>query len=298
MSTSTNPPAPLPIDSSLYSLSEEELAFFKKQTGIQDAAELRDHILGIQKRAYEVYSYSCIRLFEFTRLRINHLPAYQRVLQLSREREKAIFLDIGCCMGVEIRQVVADGWPIENIVASDLHGGFWECGHELFRSSHETFPVPFVQGDALDPGTIVPRAPFYDTPDTPVPDLKTLGSLTPLQGHLSAIHATHFFHLFNEEQQLALARQLASLLSPRAGSVLFGSHVAMTRKGVSGELFKGSGTHLFCHSPESWRALWDGVVFESGAVRVETEMKAIGRGDAGADGGPVLYLISWSVTRI
>ncbi|KAF8896605.1 hypothetical protein BD779DRAFT_1433381 [Infundibulicybe gibba] len=294
MLTFTDPASCPPLDDSLYSLNEEELAFFMRQTGLQDASEIRDHILSVQKKAYGIHSYPCIRLLKFTSLRINHLPAYQRVLQLPRERGNAIFLDVGCCLGTEIRQVVADGWPIESIVASDLQRAFWECGHELFRSTHETFPVPFVQGDVLDPVMIAPHAPFYDIPDRPVPDLRTLESLTPLQGHLSAIHAALFFHLFDEGGQLALARRLASLLSPRPGSVIFGSHVAMPQKGFSDEWYKSSNAFMFCHSPDSWSKLWDGVVFRRGTVNVETVMSVVEQ--KGAD--PMCYLMSWSVTRI
>ena len=44
----------VPIDPSAYSLSGEELAFFKAQTNIQNEDELRDHILAVQAEAYAV----------------------------------------------------------------------------------------------------------------------------------------------------------------------------------------------------------------------------------------------------
>jgi len=34
---------------------------------------------------------------------------------------------------------------------------FWEYGHELFKSTSETFPAAFISGDALDPALIEPR---------------------------------------------------------------------------------------------------------------------------------------------
>lgn len=45
-----NPP---PLDKSL-SLDEDELAFFKSATGIDDEGELEKHILTVQVKAYEV----------------------------------------------------------------------------------------------------------------------------------------------------------------------------------------------------------------------------------------------------
>lgn len=40
----------------LLDLKEEEAQFFKSQTGIQDDEELRNHIIQVQKKAYQVYS--------------------------------------------------------------------------------------------------------------------------------------------------------------------------------------------------------------------------------------------------
>jgi hypothetical protein len=41
-------------DTSLYSLTSEEAAFFKAQTGIDDDEDLKRHILEVQAKAYKV----------------------------------------------------------------------------------------------------------------------------------------------------------------------------------------------------------------------------------------------------
>lgn len=56
-----------PLDPGLLALQEDELAFFKVQTGIQDSEELREHILNVQAEAYEKFPYPCIRRFLFTK---------------------------------------------------------------------------------------------------------------------------------------------------------------------------------------------------------------------------------------
>lgn len=56
-----------------YSLSEEELAFFKSQTDINDDDALKQHILDVQAKAYDVYGYPCIRRFAFTKYVISPL---------------------------------------------------------------------------------------------------------------------------------------------------------------------------------------------------------------------------------
>ena len=36
-------------------------------------------------------------MWEAKRLRVTHVPAYPRVLQLAKERRDAILLEVGCC---------------------------------------------------------------------------------------------------------------------------------------------------------------------------------------------------------
>ena len=52
--TETKPLSALTLDPSLYAPSEEEVAFLKSQTGIQDDEELKAHVLAVQKEAWDV----------------------------------------------------------------------------------------------------------------------------------------------------------------------------------------------------------------------------------------------------
>lgn len=71
------------------------------------------------------------------------LPAYKDVLKLGRERPDEILLDLGACcelstklsvrtraltpremsVGVDARKAAADGYPLRNIVTTDLQQG-------------------------------------------------------------------------------------------------------------------------------------------------------------------------------
>jgi hypothetical protein len=174
---------------------------------------------------------------------------------------------------------------------------FWDFGHELFLSSPESFPAAFVEGDIFDSATISPRAPFKATEILPPrPDLKSLISLTLLQGHISAIYAASFFHLFDESKQLQIARQLGSLLSPLPGSSIFGGHVGSPVKEI--RTYKNSDFQMFCHSPESWKDLWENQVFEKGDVRVDTRLIVLSyKTDEQAEAVDA-YWLSWSITRL
>ncbi|KAH7928246.1 hypothetical protein BV22DRAFT_1005227 [Leucogyrophana mollusca] len=283
-----------PLDVGLYRVGAEELSFFKSQAGINDDDLLKEHILDVQSKAYLVAPYPCIRLFAFTELRISTQPAYQQALKLGREREGAILLDIGCCFGNDVRKAVADGFPVKNVLASDLVPELWNLGHDLFKDTPESFPVRFIAGDAFDPSMLSIADPLdiQTARATPVPELSTLTSLNPVRGHVSVIHAASLFHLFDEEKQRDLACALAGLLSPEPGSVIFGSHRGAPRTEVLADAANATMFNMFCHSPDSWKSLWDGDVFAKGVVRVDAEVREFTVKDSKA------WMLVWSVTRL
>ena len=53
----------------------------------------------------------------------------------------------------------------------------------------------------------------------------------------------------------------------------------------------------FCHSPESWKELWDGNIFEKGTVSVEVDVKLIDMGPGRGIQDQNIWM-SWSVTRL
>jgi len=193
---------------------------------------------------------------------------------------------------------------------------FWELGHELFKTTPQTFPAAFVPGDVFEMLEPVPiplptaaagressdRVSSSGSGEVRPGDLRTLTSLAPLRGHVSVIHTSAFFHLFGEEQQRALAARLAGLLSAEPGSVIFGIHGGLRVAGERERQTPGK-PRAFSHSPDSWRELWDGQVFEKGTVRVEAELlDATGYLRPDLSEGPAApekrYWLQWSVTRL
>jgi len=276
---------PLPLDPEIFSPDADELAFFTETTGIQDDNELREHITKVQQEAYEVYPYPCIRNYNFTKLKISRLPAYPQMLELVKTRPDAVYLDIGCCFGNDARKAVVDGFPMANIICSDLRPQYWDLGFELFRDK-ATFHVPFVAGDAFDPAFL---SPTLIDKSGPRPALTEVKVLTELQGDISIIHASAFFHLFNEELQEKLAYLTANLLVKKPGSFIFGAHVGQS---VAGIFWGGRG---YGHSPESWTALWE-TVLGKGKCEVKAEIQPW-KGVPGDPRGD-RELLLWSVTLI
>ncbi|KIJ46339.1 hypothetical protein M422DRAFT_96879, partial [Sphaerobolus stellatus SS14] len=248
----------------------EDLIYLKKLTGIQDEDLLKEHVLKVQAEAFSIYPYPCIRFFQFITSRIASHPAYHEILKLGKERKRAIYLELACCFGNDARRLIADGYPIDNVVLSDLQSEYEELAHKLYRTTPETFPVPFVAGDVFDPVFL-----SSDETSNTLPPLTSVKSLSPLIGHVSIIHAAYFFHLFDEKQQRDLAYRLYKLLAPIPGSTILGTHLGVpdTDDNRDGGLrWSQSWKSAFAHSPTSWATMWK-KIFGEGNVRVESWIK-------------------------
>ena len=184
---------------------------------------------------------------------------------------------------------------------------FWDLGHKLFRTTPDTFPVTFVPGNVFDPEhlSIVSLFTANSPPVTTVPDLRTLTSLNPLRGHVSAIYASSFFHLFPKDAQLRVARALAGLLSPKPGSMILGKQVGLSENEHCEEHCEVSETpestfHQRCHTSQSWLELWDGEVFPKGTVRALAFVTEVPEDMVSKMFPEVksLHMLTWSVTRL
>jgi hypothetical protein len=177
---------------------------------------------------------------------------------------------------------------------------FWDFGHALFRSNQETFPVPFIGGDVFDDAYISEQPVLHtgSSPSGPRPmDLHALKSLKELHGHVSALYAGSFFHLFDEAGQKRIARRLASLLSPEPGSMLIGVHHGMPEHGI---LQLDPTYQMFCYSPHSWKEMWENV-FAGTKVEVRVGLKAHGGKDyygTWPKNTRELFMMWWSITRV
>ncbi|CAE6474851.1 unnamed protein product [Rhizoctonia solani] len=178
------------LDDSLYSLDPDELQFFQANTSLTDPLTIEQHILGIQQRRSRNINW----WLKVLRLKVTRYPIYAHVLEYGRAQPGAIFLEMACCFGNDARKAALDGYPVENIVATDLRRDFWDLGFKLFKDDHTTFPVPFLEGDVFSSQLLDLESPR----STERPHLADLKSLTELLGHVSIIHASAFFHLFSE----------------------------------------------------------------------------------------------------
>lgn len=179
------------------------------------------------------------------------MDVYPEVLE--RVKGGAKFLDLGCCLGQEIHQLVLDGAPSANTYGCDMYGGFFPAGHELFHDGNGKLQTTFIEADAFDA-----------SPGSP---------LAALASQIDIVYTGAFFHLFGLAEQEQLAASVARILAPRAGSLIIGRQ---TGSEEAGEFSRGgdtSGHTRFRHSPQSWKELWDRVgAATATAWRVEADL--------------------------
>lgn len=162
-------------------------------------------------------------------------------------------LDLGCCLGQTLRQLLALGVAPHQLYGSDLYPAFFRLGDELFRDAGSG--VTFAAGDMLNDED---------------------AGLACFDGRISLIHAAHFFHLFSRAGQLAIGRRIAGrFLQPgRADAVVFGRQIGSVEPGEKPRPMGLPGT-LFLHNEASLQALWDEIGRET-ATAWRAEMVVLG----------------------
>jgi len=279
-----------PSGESLLTMSETERAFLHKAVTADDG-ELRKKILEVQKLAYAEHPYPCIHAFHFVNLMMSDNPVYPEVIRAG-QIGTTVFLDLGCCMGTDVRKLVDDGYPGSKVFGCDLRQTFIDAGYDLFHDAG-TCKIHFFTSDIFDVQVTPPSGP------PPVANFSSVTELKQLRGAIDHFYAGALFHLFNESTQHAIALRVAStLLNRKRGSVIFGRHQGLTQEGLLDDHVWGE---RYGHSPKSWEVLWKKVfteveseAFANDRVKVEATSDEGWRRDI-FTASISAYMMQWSV---
>jgi SAM-dependent methyltransferase len=178
-------------------------------------------------------------MFGFLTLNIPSLPTYPSLLSSLKEGDKTL-LDMGCCVGQELRKLVYEGVPSEKLYGVDLHQGFLDVGYHLFRD-RETLRSTLLAADIFD---------------------EENAALKQIEGSIDIVHAGSFFHLFDWNQQVCAAKRVVQLLKPQKGSMLVGRQAGDVNAGEKSR--PGKLGSRYRHNAESWKKLWAQVARETG----------------------------------
>ncbi|KAF2751876.1 hypothetical protein M011DRAFT_491389 [Sporormia fimetaria CBS 119925] len=214
------------------------------------AAQVEKHVVSVQQEAWEVFPYPCIGQYRFLELSLKKFDEYPGIVRRLQRGER--LLDMGCCFGQEIRQLVADGAPAENIYGCDLREEYIKLGYKLF-CDRDTLKAKFITANILD--------------DT--------SALADLKGNFDIIFTGSFFHLWDYEGQVKVSKVVADLLRPQSGSMILGRQVGAITATQLGTANVTSGKmDMFQHSDESFKAMWERISQETGVqYAVDTRLE-------------------------
>jgi len=228
------------------SLSQKVKEILHVYSGIEEE-KIVEHVLDIRDKAFEIFPYPCIGGFRFLDFNLGRNPYYQEAL--NRVKEGQILLDLGCCFGQELRKLVFDGAPSENLYGSDLRMDFINLGYDLFLDK-DKFHAHFIAADILDPES----------------DL-----IKRLTGKVDMVYTGSFLHLFDWEEQVEVAKQIAKLLRPKPGSLIMGRQIGNKKPGSYPR--RSGGGFRFRHDESTLVKMWEEVTQTTNVkFKVESSM--------------------------
>ncbi|KAJ3498324.1 hypothetical protein NLG97_g1218 [Lecanicillium saksenae] len=197
--------------------------------------ELGEHLRRIRDEAWKVNADPCIALFKFVHLTLHQLPGYGFII--ARLKASGKYLDIGCCMGQDLRKLVMDGVPSDNLYGTDLYSGYLTLSYDLFRDK-ATLKSHLRQGNILtmtSEGDILRR----------------------LTGMVDIIHLGMLLHTMDIKQQWLLIESCLGLLKSGCKTAIVGSALGHVDGAV------GSDSN-FLHSDRTFTKMCNDIAREAG----------------------------------
>ncbi|KAK1519496.1 cytochrome P450 55A1 [Colletotrichum costaricense] len=211
-------------------ISAEARKMLEEYAGIPPD-EVRDHVVAMRDKIWEVFPYPCIGEFHFLDFNLAHRPGYPQLLARLQDNPSARHLDIACCVGQDLRRLVHDGVASSKIVAVELEQGYIDAGYELFRD-RDRLETRFVNADMLDDGD---------------------ARLNAMEGTFDTAHLGLCLHLWTREQQMVVLRRVIRLLKQEPGVMIVG-HAAGHADGI--ELKGVWDKPALRHNLETWEKMW------------------------------------------
>ena len=166
---------------------------------------------------------------------------------LPRLKAGASLLDLGACLGQDIRKCIFDGAPATKLYSSDLISAYENLAYSLWRDEDILPRGSFIADDILADNDCFIKG-------------KLMTELGP--GQIDIISVTMFLHLFDWQNQLKAATRILRLLSHKPGSLILGSQAGSTDPGEVplkppfAATRNGERCTVYRHSPQSFQLLW------------------------------------------
>ena len=198
-------------------------------------------------KAWGIFPWPCVGEFWFLSFGLAKHPLYHTVI-LPRLKSGDALLDLGACLGQDLRKCVFDGAPADKLYASDLFEQYEDLAYELWNDRDIFPPNHYIKDDVLADNDQFMHGNL----------MMTLGP-----GQIDIIVINMFLHLFNYQNQLKVATRILRLLSHKPGSIILGSQAGVVNpieqplKPPFDKTEDGETRTIFRHSPESFIRMWE-----------------------------------------
>lgn len=225
-----------------------------------------------REEAWTVFPWPCIGEFWFIEQGILRHPDYALVLEkLKSSGGDVKFLDLGTCLGQDVRTLAYDGAPVSSLYGADALPKFEGAGHALFKDSDRFDSSHFITGDI-----------FSDKDD-----------LAQTRGGWDIIHIAMFLHVFSLKDQESAIENILKLLKSSPGSIVFGTQTGTLHpeeKVLKPPLCEpGEHKTVYRQSKDTMKEMWERAAKAVGATvkvwtgydEAEAEERARGRKEKG-----------------
>ena len=199
--------------------------------------------------------------FWFVTLGLSEHPSYAALLARLRTSPSPKLLDLGTCLGQDLRKLAFDGVPLDSLYGADVFPEYETIGYELFQDQAK-FQAHFIQGDLFDDSS--------------------LSRLAETRGTWDIVSTIMVLHIWDWDDQVAACKRILKLLKPQKGNLIIGSQTGLTeakKQPLKPPYAKpGEDRYVYRHNLDTFREMWDQIQKDEGiSLKVE-----VGSNDAQA----------------
>ncbi|KAJ5083211.1 hypothetical protein N7456_012638 [Penicillium angulare] len=216
--------------------------------------EVVKHVNKIRADGFAANPYPCIGHYRFLNLTLLTHPLYDSILMRLKSNPNSIYLDLGCCFGQDLRQLVYDGVPSSQLTGLDIEGPLMSLGYQLF-----------LDQETLDSRFLVANIFKGESQGEPWTGLLATGA--------DIIHCSAFFHLFPLQEQIEAAKIIGKLV--RKNGMIVGRQSGSVKPAEVPAIKPGSTS--FRHDVSTLAEMWNKVGEETGTKwKVEGSLDQVG----------------------
>lgn len=197
--------------------------------------EIKDLIINRIKdsfyKALEAFTYKCILLVWFPAPDVCLHPNYYQVFDKYKNSSETKFVDIGCCMGTDLRYVVCNhpnNLRIESVLGIDIQEEFFDIGCNLLFNDSSEMRERFIRTNILDDDYLI-NSSNKELLESFLSHSQLSNDETEnIERGTDIVYCSKVFHLLSEQQTEKLSKLVYVDFLKRSGGIFFGKTVGCT----------------------------------------------------------------------